>query len=79
MLGGVILAEVGIFVGEHGRCVGVGDGEASVSGSKAVLVDIKAVDLHLCGDAQTDGLVDDLEDEEHHDENVASTVMRPSS
>ena len=69
-LDGVVLAEVGVFVGGHGSCVGVGDGEASVGRSQTVLVDVQAVDLHLSGDAQADGLVDDLEDEEHHDDDI---------
>ena len=69
-LGGIILAQIGVLVGHHGSGVGIGDGETGVSGSQAVLVDIQAVDLHLSGDAQADGFVDDLEDEEHHDHNV---------
>ena len=33
-------------------------------------MDIQAVDFHLSRDAQADGFVDDLEDDEHHDHNV---------
>ena len=35
-----------------------------------MLVDVQTVDLHLSGAAEADGLVDDLEDEEHDDEDV---------
>ena len=62
--------QIGVLVGHHGSGVGIGDGETGVSRSQAVLVDIQAVDLHLSRDAQADGLVDDLEDDEHHDHNV---------
>ena len=69
-LGHIVLAEVGVFVGHHDSRVCIGDGEASVSGCQTMLVDIQTVDLHLSGDAQADGFVDDLEDDEHHDHNV---------
>ena len=32
---------------------------------------VEAVNLNLLGDAQADGLVDDLEDDEHHHKHVA--------
>ena len=35
-----------------------------------MLVDIQTVDLHLCGNAQADELIDELEDNEHHNDNV---------
>ena len=68
--GHVVFTQVGVLVGHHGGCIGIRDGKTGVSGSQAVLVDVQAVDLHLRGDAQADGLVNDLEDDEHHDDNV---------
>ena len=35
-----------------------------------MLVDIQTVDLHLCGNAQADELIDELEDNEHHNDNI---------
>ena len=69
-LGHIVLAEVGVLVGHHGSRVCIGDGETSVSGCQTMLVDIQTVDLHLCGNAQADELIDELEDNEHHNDNV---------
>ena len=35
-----------------------------------MLVDVQTVDLHLGGHTQAKGLINDLEDDEHHDHNV---------
>lgn len=68
--GNVVLAEVGVLVGDHGGRVCIGDGETGVSGSQTVLVDVQTVDLHLSGNAEADGLVDDFEDDEHDGQNI---------
>ena len=69
-LGHIVLAEVGVLVGHHDSRVCIGDGEAGVGRCQTMLVDVQTVDLHLCGNAQADELIDELEDNEHHDHNI---------
>ena len=68
--GSVVLAEVGVLVGDHGGRVCIGDGETGISGSQTVLVDVQTVDLYLSGNAETDSLVNDFEDDEHDGQNI---------
>ena len=69
--GGVLLAEVGVGVHIHAGIGDIRNGKAGISGSEAVLVDIKPFNLHFGRYAQADGFVDDLKYDEHDNEHIA--------
>ena len=67
-LGDVVLAEISVFVDIQLGVGRVADRKAGVGARQAVLVDVKAVQLLLLGDAQPDRLFDDREDDVHRDQ-----------
>ena len=70
--GDVVFTQVSVLVHAHLSVSRVRDGEAGVSGSQAVLVDIQAVDFFFFGHTQADGLFDDGKDDGHGNQHPGS-------